>query len=285
MVAMAAAGAGAPAAAGGGDDGDAAAALEQRGIAAAEAVCAALRDQDWPLARVAIAAARGVSIDFRLRLYHGDTPLTMALRCKAPLDVVAALVAAGVDPNRCGSSHTPLEAALSCRRDVAEMVALVRLLLDAGADARAEATYPLLHAVEHVELVDELVGAGAPLEARVGSGDSMTPLMFYLEMGEADVALALLDAGANPCAPVSRCRTAVTLAARQQAQCLLGVPGATVASVMAAAVAEGAAGVARRKAGFAARWAWKRRRCAVLAWWSAVVALSDVSGSGEAEWV
>jgi ankyrin repeat protein len=133
----------------------------------------------------------------------GSAASVAATHCTA--DVVAALLAAGVSANAAGCyGDTPLVAA--CRRQDADVV---DALLSAGADVKAtgaqkEADTPLRLAVDaNSERMDSvacrMLAAGAPPNVRGARGVSL--LLRACTDRRRDLALALLDAGADGASP------------------------------------------------------------------------------------
>jgi len=263
-------------------------------VEAVAVICRACDVKDWPAVHAAVAAATAARLDINFRHlgFNGHTPLTRALVFDAPLDVVDALLVAGVSASTFVSVYSPLRLAVERKASPAYVVALIRRLLDAGADARVHLSRPLLSTLNCVEVVDDLVAAGAPLEAvEVNLVNPYTPLFRNLLGWDYKMAVALLDAGADVLAPLPRGQTPVDLIRRRVAKFPEMVKGAPLVEMVEAAVAEGAAGLARRKAGFVARWAWKRRRLAVAAWqWAVELAAAEyeeavAGGSRSSMWV
>lgn len=110
---------------------------------------------------------------------------------------VQQLLAAGADPNEATAEGvTALHAAMGLGRQ-----AVVAALLGAGADPNYRAAIDgstLLHYAareNHPEAVQQLVAAGANLDARLADGS--TPLKLCAEHGAWEAAAALLAAGAG----------------------------------------------------------------------------------------
>ena len=152
---------------------------------------AALRD-DVEGARRLIAAGANVRAADR----YGVTPLVLAAR-NGNAAMIGMLLAAGADVNTTlpGGETVLMTAARTGR------VEAVRVLLKAG--ARVDAAEPrrgqtaLIWAVAegHAAVVEELIGAGADIRQRLGSG--LTPLLLAARQGHQGVMGALLKAGVN----------------------------------------------------------------------------------------
>lgn len=117
---------------------------------------------------------------------------------------VAALLAAGVDPNGGPAGHNPLDSAiLGCAQaggETAGILKTVDTLLAAGANARRKGdnnNTPLLSAAQYcgAGVVRRLIAAGADVNAINGSGT--TPLMIAFFMKHLDAAEALVAKGAT----------------------------------------------------------------------------------------
>ena len=118
-------------------------------------------------------------------------------------DEVAALLAAGVDPNAGGAGETALDSAILGCAQGGETPALVKVvdeLIAAGADVKAKGdngNTPLLRAAQYCGsgVVQRLAAAGANVNAVNGSGT--TPLMIALMMQRLDAAETLVARGAT----------------------------------------------------------------------------------------
>lgn len=158
---------------------------------------AAVRPADAAKEQQAIAFLRerrvGVSLD-QLRL--------SAIEAKH--EEVAALLAAGVDPNAGPAADAPIVRALSaCSHQGGEtddVVKTVQTLIDGGADLQEKddnANTPLMSAAQYCgeKVVTLLLTAGA--EANVVNGSGITPLAMAMIMNKLDAAEALVAKGAR----------------------------------------------------------------------------------------
>jgi hypothetical protein len=117
---------------------------------------------------------------------------------------VAALLAAGVDPNGGAAGEAPLDSAIgACSRnngETAEILKTIDTLIAAGANVKRvgdNKNTPLLSAAQYcgAGVVQRLVKAGANVNAINGSGT--TPLMMAFFMKHLDAAEALVAHGAT----------------------------------------------------------------------------------------
>jgi uncharacterized protein len=163
----------------------------------AEGKASAIKSSDPAKERDAIAFLKshdlGVSLD-QLNRSAGESNA----------EEVAALVAAGVDPNGGPAGEGPLDSAISgCSRNSGENEAVLKTidtLIAAGADVKRigdNKNTPLLSAVQYcgAGVVQRLVQAGANVNAINGSGT--TPLMMAFFMKHLDAAEALVAKGAT----------------------------------------------------------------------------------------
>lgn len=136
---------------------------------------------DWPHT-----ATPDIPVPLQYAIYH------------SPLDFVKELLHAGADPNYESDDGFPaLAAAISSGR--LDLLELVRILLDAGADVhhRDFNDYTPLHsavAMRHPELISVLLDHGADPRARTRIDDRATPLEEAQYQGNEEGAAMLLAA-------------------------------------------------------------------------------------------
>ena len=144
--------------------------------------------------RALLAAGANVNAQVGNDRHGGCTPLYFAVDC-GRMEVVQVLLAAGADTQLCGYEWGP-PLGVAAR---AGNVAMLRALLDAGADAGngLDAT-PLVDAAGegHGACVAALLAAGAAIDDN-REGYSRTALMAAAERGHIGVLHLLLGAGAN----------------------------------------------------------------------------------------
>lgn len=152
---------------------------------------------DRNLSRIREILNNGVDVN-ETHPMDGSTSLTYAAE-KGFADVAELLLETGASPNKYREGADAIPLVLAAMNDHIEVV---RLLLDAGADANVRESNNLtaLHfaAVEgHVDVVKALLAAGANPEAKP-TDDGWTPLFYAIEKGQEEVVDALLRGGADP---------------------------------------------------------------------------------------
>ena len=132
---------------------------------------------------------------------EGSTPLLwLLMNCEQSQNAAGLLVEAGADPHLFAKAIQASPATFAVRNLPAEFTVA---MLDAGMDPNVRyenyADSPtLLHKAvmyRNRSAVSHLIRSGASLESRNASGD--TPLLF-VRANQYDIALLLLEAGANP---------------------------------------------------------------------------------------
>lgn len=147
--------------------------------------------------------------------YQVATPLFRAIE-RGAVDTVKELLATGADPHEC---HGEDEDSALLIASMEGKEAIVRLLLEAGADANlgdAHGYTPLMGAVcaDSLPVVQLLLAAGADVRRR-GARSGATALHDAAAGGHLEVARALLAAGADPHAPETKEGLTVLMSAIQ----------------------------------------------------------------------
>ena len=149
------------------------------------------------MSAVGLLLQTGGEVDVTTR--HGVTPLALA-SARGHAAVVERLLAGGADPNRASpQGETPLMVA--ARTGVVDSVtALLRHGADAAVDARegwrGQTALMWAAAEGHVAVVARLVAAGADVDVRSDAG-GFTPLAFAVRAGHGAAFEALVEAGAD----------------------------------------------------------------------------------------
>jgi hypothetical protein len=187
-------------------------------------------------------------------VFDNTTGLAWLCECGVPADMVEEAIDAGGDVNPGGSEErTPLYLALKYGRE-----ATARVLLRRGARPSASPVLYSLHdSLAH--MTDELVGLGAEVDV---VHCMLAPLYAAGFGGRYAVVMALLAAGADPLLlemdpddPASFLADVSTLR----------LPPAEVVAAVCAAAEGGEADRVARVVGHRTRWAWAKRRAAVVA--------------------
>lgn len=135
----------------------------------------------------------------------GETVLMLAARSGNP-EAVQALLAHGADPN----THERLGQTALMWAAAEGHTAVVHVLIEAGADMNAKLTSgftPFFFAVRegHLDVVKEFLSLGVDVNAMIEPGDGRrrrsqvtSPLLLAVENAHFELAIALVDAGADP---------------------------------------------------------------------------------------
>ena len=140
----------------------------------------------------------GANIDSQERNHTGSTPLHFAIH-HANYNTVQLLIEKGANIEYDSASYgTPLMHAVITNQE-----AIVRLLLESGADPNTETIFGVrgnvLHGVYYyndLSLIRLLVAKGANLEAKNANGE--TPLLLAVKKARLDMISLLLELGADP---------------------------------------------------------------------------------------
>jgi ankyrin repeat protein len=166
--------------------------LASGGLFAQTPVADAVARQDFE--RLASLIAEGAAVDATDAL--GNAPLHLAAR-QGSLESLSLLLRNDADPNRTNRyGVTPLELAIQ-QHDLAKVQALLQAGADANTTRHSDETLLMLAAeTGELPLVDALIGHGAQIDTR-DPHFGQSALLFAARAGHADIALRLLDAGAD----------------------------------------------------------------------------------------